>query len=64
LLAIQRKTLNSMPIWRGWVLVIILPAAVFLLDPAEWPRWLFMWVLAYAIRTNAGGPRRDCRLRG
>jgi hypothetical protein len=26
-----------------------LPSAVLLLAPAAWPRWLFMWVLAFAI---------------
>lgn len=33
----------------GWGPILILPGAVLLLIPAEWPRWLFMWMLAFAI---------------
>jgi hypothetical protein len=35
--------------WRGWVPVLVLPAAVLLFTPRQWPRWLFMWLLAFAI---------------
>jgi hypothetical protein len=34
---------------RGWGLCTILPVAVLVLRPAEWPPWLFMWVLAFSI---------------
>jgi hypothetical protein len=40
---------RTMPWWRGWAPIIFLPVAVLLLTPAEWPRWLFMWLLALAI---------------
>src|SRR5690349_8708476 len=35
--------------WAGWPPLIVLPAAVVLLTPASWPRWVFMWALAFAI---------------
>jgi len=35
--------------WRGWGPIIVLPVAVFLFTPGEWPRWVFMWLLAFAI---------------
>ena len=35
--------------WRGCGLLLFLPAAVFLLAPATWPRWAFMWLLALSI---------------
>lgn len=35
--------------WRGWVPIIVLPGAVLLVTPTEWPRWLFMWMLAFVI---------------
>jgi Membrane bound O-acyl transferase family len=38
-----------MPKWRGWGLIALLPVAVIFLRPPEWPPWLFMWVLAFAI---------------
>ena len=35
--------------WRGWGPVIALPIAVLILTPAELPRWVFMWLLAFAV---------------
>jgi alginate O-acetyltransferase complex protein AlgI len=35
--------------WRGWGPQVGLPATVLLLVPPDWPRWLFMWLLAAAI---------------
>jgi alginate O-acetyltransferase complex protein AlgI len=35
--------------WQGWCPLLSLPLAVFLLVPADWPRWGFMWLLAFAI---------------
>jgi membrane bound O-acyltransferase family protein len=35
--------------WRGWGPVIVLPVAVLILTPASWPRWVFMWLLAFVI---------------
>src|SRR5262252_3320839 len=53
--------------WSGWGPIIILPAAVLILTPSEWPRWLLMWLLAFVIfvgckwltwrRTSAAGAR-------
>jgi hypothetical protein len=35
--------------WTGWPPLVALPAAVLLATPAGWPRWAFMWLLAFAI---------------
>ena len=35
--------------WQGWPPLLVLPAAVVLLAPADWPRWAFMWLLVFAI---------------
>jgi hypothetical protein len=58
------ETVRMSP-WRGWGPVIALPLAVLLFTPPDGPRWLFMWLLAFAIfagckwltwrRTPAGG---------
>lgn len=34
---------------RGWAPLIVLPVSVLLLSPHELPRWLFMWMLSFAI---------------
>lgn len=33
----------------GWLPPLALTASAFLLVPADWPRWAFMWVLSFAI---------------
>jgi len=40
---------RSIPPWRGWTPLAVLPTAVALFAPADWPKWLFMWVLAVAL---------------
>ena len=35
--------------WRGWGPIFVLPTAVLLATPVEWPRWGFMWLLSCAI---------------
>jgi hypothetical protein len=41
--------IHRIPWWRGWAPVIVLPALVLVQTPTEWPRWLFMWLLAGAV---------------
>lgn len=33
----------------AWLPLVTLPTAVVFLTPTDWPRWRFMWVLAFAI---------------
>jgi hypothetical protein len=40
---------QTMTPWRGWWPIVVLPSAVILLTPPDWPRWLLMWSLAFAI---------------
>ncbi len=35
--------------WSGWTSLLLLPAAFVWLVPSVWPKWLFMWGLAFAI---------------
>jgi hypothetical protein len=44
----QQRAATAIPAWQGWGPILILPAAVVLLTPADWPRWLFMWLVGYA----------------
>jgi hypothetical protein len=46
---IARKFPQQISVWRGWGPLIVLPIAVLLFTPAEWPRWVFMWLLSAAI---------------
>lgn len=46
---IARKFPRPISIWRGWTPLIVLPSAVLLFTPAEWPQWLFMWLLSLVI---------------
>ena len=39
----------SMPWWQGWAPLLLLPWPVPFLAPAEWPRWVVMWLLAFVI---------------
>lgn len=43
------KAPQQISVWRGWGPVVILPCAVLMFTPAAWPRWLFMWLLAFVI---------------
>jgi hypothetical protein len=44
-----REFAPKIPAWRGWGPVIILPVIVLVFTPVEWPRWVFMWLLAAAV---------------
>ncbi|HEY8185059.1 MAG TPA: MBOAT family protein [Pyrinomonadaceae bacterium] len=44
-----RKATQQIPIWRGWIPLIVLPVIVLVFTPADWPRWVFMWLLAFVI---------------
>jgi hypothetical protein len=46
---VARKFAQQISAWRGWGPVIILPVVVLIFTPAEWPRWVFMWLLAVVI---------------
>ena len=35
--------------WHGWGPIVILSYAVSVFFPSTWPRWSFMWTLAFAI---------------
>jgi hypothetical protein len=39
----------AVPPWRGWLPVVVLPAAVVLAVPGDWPRWVFLWLLVVVI---------------
>ena len=39
---------RSVPQWRGWGAFVAVPLSVAFLPP-ETPRWVVMWVLAFAI---------------
>jgi len=62
-----RKAQQQISAWRGWGQVIVLPIAVLIFAPGEWPRWVFMWLLAFVTfvgckwltwrRTLASGAR-------
>jgi alginate O-acetyltransferase complex protein AlgI len=34
---------------RGWLPLIVLPAVLLAAAPAEWPRWVVMWTLAWLL---------------
>lgn len=40
---------RAIPWWAGWPPLALLPTAVILLVPPAWPRWAFMWALAFAL---------------
>ena len=33
----------------SWIPLILFPTAILVLTPAEWPRWSFMWLLAFGV---------------
>jgi alginate O-acetyltransferase complex protein AlgI len=43
----QQRAAASIPAWQGWPPILVLPTAVVLLTPSDWPRWAFMWLLGY-----------------
>ena len=45
----QKDLGQRMSPWHGWGPILLLPAAVLTFTPAMWPRWVFMWLLAFAI---------------
>ena len=36
-------------VWWSWMPLVLFPTAVLVLTPAEWPRWSFMWLLAFGV---------------
>jgi len=34
---------------RGWLPLVLLPVIVLIFTPSSWPRWTFMWLLAFVI---------------
>ena len=46
---IDRVHPGAVTSWRGWLPVILLPAAVIVVMPGRAPRWAVMWSLAFAI---------------
>jgi Membrane bound O-acyl transferase family len=44
-----RPSEETVPWWRGWGPLLILPTAVVVLAPTDWPPWLLMWALAGAV---------------
>ncbi|HZS49166.1 MAG TPA: membrane bound O-acyl transferase family-domain-containing protein [Blastocatellia bacterium] len=40
---------RAIPAYQGWAPLIVFPAAVLILTPGTWPRWAFMWLLAFVI---------------
>lgn len=45
----EHPTAQSIPAWRGWGPLLVLPVAVVLVTPPDWPKWLFMWILGGAV---------------
>lgn len=43
------RTQHEMSPWRGWGPLLALPVAVAIFTPPLWPRWLFMWLLSFAM---------------
>lgn len=41
--------LPAVPPWRGWAPLAVLPAAVVLVVPGDWPAWALLWLLAAAV---------------
>ncbi len=35
--------------WWTWIPLVVFPTAVLVLTPDEWPRWAFMWLLAFGV---------------
>jgi Membrane bound O-acyl transferase family len=50
---VGEQIIHRIPWCRGWAPVVVLPVLVLVLTPSEWPRWLFMWLLAVAVYAGA-----------
>lgn len=35
--------------WHGWAPIVVGPVACLVFIPSHWPRWAFMWTLAFAL---------------
>jgi len=46
---VSAAPVTSLEPWHGWTPLLLLPAAVLLLTPPDWARWVFMWLLAFAV---------------
>jgi hypothetical protein len=51
--ASDRGPVRAVPWLRGWVVVVLLPAAVLLFVRPMAPRWAFMWSMALALFAGA-----------
>jgi hypothetical protein len=45
----EHRTAPPIPAWHGWGPIVVLPAAVVLLTPADWPKWLYMWMIGWTV---------------
>jgi membrane bound O-acyltransferase family protein len=45
----EKVVRTPLPAWRGWLPIVVLPVAVLLAAPPDWPPWALMWTLAVAI---------------
>lgn len=43
------NTTPFVPPWRGFGPLVVLSPLVLMLSPPEWPRWVLMWAMAFAI---------------
>jgi hypothetical protein len=46
---VQPSGRASVPWWRGWFPLVLIPGGVVLFAPPGWPPWAVMWSLALAI---------------
>jgi hypothetical protein len=47
--AVEPSGRASVQWWHGWSPLVLIPGAVVLFAPPNWPRWVVMWSLAFAI---------------
>lgn len=43
------RTQHEISPWQGWGPLLVLPVAVVAFPPPQWPLWLLMWLLSFAI---------------
>jgi hypothetical protein len=46
---LEPESARSLPFWCGWFPVLLMPLAVVVFTPANWPRWALMWLLAFVL---------------